>query len=80
MTMIPGEVKSCPHCGGTGTCTQLFGNESCKACVAKAGLDPARDWTNLVCSACGGKGSVWVGPDVVQIRDNKETEVEGQPK
>ncbi len=70
--MIPGEVMLCAHCGGAGVCTQGFGDESCKACAAKAGLDPAISWARLACSACGGKGSVWIGPEVVQILEAKE--------
>jgi hypothetical protein len=65
--MIPGEVKECAHCGGKGIRTQGFSGESCKACVVQTGLDPSVDFRSLICSACGGKGSVWVGPDVLPL-------------
>ena len=62
-----GEVKQCAHCEGKGVCKAGFGGmRSCKACLVKAGLDQnAMDV--ITCSTCGGKGSVWVGPEVVQI-------------
>ncbi|HET6314259.1 MAG TPA: hypothetical protein VFH60_10505 [Chloroflexia bacterium] len=62
-----GEVKQCAHCDGNGVCKAGFGNmRSCKACLVKAGLDQnAMDV--ITCATCGGKGSVWVGPEVVQI-------------
>jgi RecJ-like exonuclease len=62
-----GEVKQCAHCDGNGVCKAGFGNmRSCKVCLVKAGIDQnAMDV--ITCATCGGKGSVWVGPEVVQI-------------
>ena len=61
--MISGQVVKCGHCKGYGTCV----GSSCKACVVKAGLDPKETCRDITCSACGGIGSAWVGPPVVQI-------------
>lgn len=62
--MIPGEVKTCAHCGGSGKC-------SCSGCQAKAGLEPFSPGS-VACSACEGKGSVWIGPNIVQILEKTE--------
>jgi hypothetical protein len=70
MSNVPGEIRSCPHCGGDGKCDAAFG-KSCAACKAKAGLDPSKDFSQIVCSACGGKGAVWIGPEVVQVQADK---------
>jgi RecJ-like exonuclease len=63
--MSIGEVKSCAHCSGTGTCGTRD-RAACLTCSRAAGSE-GRQLHSVVCSACGGKGSVWVGPDIVQI-------------
>lgn len=68
MSTIPGEIITCAHCGGLGECKKFGG---CGACKAKAGLDPEKSFPDIVCSACGGKGKVWVGPEVVQMQAEK---------
>ena len=71
--MLPGEVKTCAHCEGQGICKRGPLSYSCKACVVKAGLSPESPYDiHVICSACGGKGSVWVGPEVVQIVERKQ--------
>lgn len=70
MSTIPGEIRTCSHCGGDGKCGDGF-DRSCAACKAKAGLDPTQDFRNILCSACGGKGAVWIGPEVVQLPAEK---------
>lgn len=70
MSTVPGEVRNCPHCGGDGRCGDV-GGYSCAACKAKAGLDPDKSFKQIVCSACGGKGAVWIGPEVVQVQAEK---------
>ena len=69
--MMMGEVKQCAHCKGTGTCKNGFGSmRSCKACLLKAGLEE-NDSETTICSVCEGKGSVWIGPNVVQMPDTR---------
>ncbi len=71
--MLPGgEVKICAHCEGKGVCKRKDDYNSCNACVIKAGADLKDSHRGIVCSACGGKGSVWIGPDVVQIVERKQ--------
>ena len=55
--MSVGEVKQCAHCRGSGKC-------SCEGCRNVADVAYGN---STVCSACGGKGSVWVGPEIVQV-------------
>lgn len=66
MAAIPGEIRGCPHCKGDG-----WDDFGCAACKAKAGLDPTKEFGKLLCAACGGKGAVWIGPEVVQIQAEK---------
>jgi DnaJ-class molecular chaperone len=70
MSTVPGEIRKCPHCDGDGQCSAEAGR-SCAACKAKAGLDPDKIFRDIVCSACGGKGAVWIGPEVVQVLAEK---------
>lgn len=67
MDTITGQIKQCPHCNqGDGMC-RINGGFSCEACIRKAGGDPTRQMSGVICSVCSGKGAVWIGPDVVQI-------------
>jgi len=51
-----GKIRECPHCGGKGKCY-------CDGCRASFGLQKSRyDFSAVVCSACEGKGEVWIGP------------------
>ena len=52
-----GEVKKCAHCNSSGKC-------DCKGCRDAVN---ARRGVTVVCSACEGKGSVWVAPEIVQV-------------
>jgi hypothetical protein len=56
-----GEIMTCAHCAGSGDCC-------CHGCLKEAGLDPESD-ACARCSACGGKGSVWVGPNHITIKE-----------
>jgi len=57
-----GEVRECAHCKGTGSC-------KCGTCKKKANYpDGVSSDKDVPCSVCGGKGAVWIGPDIVQIR------------
>ena len=60
-----GEVRECGHCKGTGFCNG--GKNSCRKCSTASGL---RDYglDRVSCSTCGGKGAIWIGPDIVQVR------------
>jgi RecJ-like exonuclease len=60
-----GEVKECGHCKGTGF--RNGGKNSCRKCSFADGHDEC-GIEDVSCSACGGKGSVWIGPDIVQVR------------
>ncbi|MCW5882970.1 MAG: hypothetical protein KIS91_18700, partial [Anaerolineae bacterium] len=61
-TTSTGEVKPCAHCLGKGVCLQGWANtRSCPSCLKQAGFDPEGRQT-VACAACGGKGSVWIGP------------------
>ena len=67
MDMQTGQIKQCPHCHqGDGLC-RSHNTYSCEACIRKAGGDPTRQQRGVICSVCSGKGSVWIGPDVVWI-------------
>ena len=61
-----GEVKTCAHCDGTGTCEKSH-YYSCAGCLLKAGLNPVGQSMLVPCSACGGAGSIWVGPTNIQL-------------
>ena len=61
MSTVPGEIRECPHCDGDGRCKDV-GRLDCAACKAKAGLDPDKDFKQIVCSVCGGKGAVFDWP------------------
>lgn len=60
-----GEVKQCGHCKGTGFCNG--GHNSCRKCSFASGHDET-GIPDVLCVACGGKGSVWIGPEIVQVR------------
>lgn len=72
-----GRVRQCAHCKGTGVCKAqewyewgiLTRHTACRTCWQKAGLEgtPPQGET-AICSVCGGKGEVYIGPEVVQIR------------
>jgi len=53
-----GEVKECAHCRGTGFCAATGG--SCWECTSATGSDKRQ--SDVMCSACKFKGSVWIGP------------------
>ena len=78
-----GEIKSCAHCVGgyhNGFCThgqtitapdgRRYSLSSCLACRKQADLnDPQRDYdVKVLCSVCGGKGSIWVGPNATNMQ------------
>ncbi|GLI35191.1 hypothetical protein DAMNIGENAA_26240 [Desulforhabdus amnigena] len=54
-----GEVRTCAHCYGTGKC-------NCPSCTGNA-----LSSKSVICSACGGKGSVWIGPEKIYIKSDK---------
>lgn len=60
-----GKIKECPHCSGSsyGSCERAFGDPyySCPTCKKKAGV-PFDVKDRVVCSVCGGKREVWIGP------------------
>lgn len=60
-----GEVRTCAHCKGEGVCGGN-GVDCCLKCARYSGHD-IRVRIKVVCSTCGGKGSVWIGPDTVYI-------------
>ncbi len=62
---IPGEIRQCAHCDGSSICkhgSQYYGY-ACKVCLSRNGLDTMSELTGIVCAVCGGKGSVWLGPN-----------------
>jgi RecJ-like exonuclease len=59
-----GEVRECAHCKGTGFCNG--GTNSCKKCSNASGQTNYGN-DRVLCSACDGKGSVWIGPNIVQV-------------
>jgi DnaJ-class molecular chaperone len=69
-----GEVRACAHCQGRGFCSSgnMPGNMPCVQCYRAAGSSGVRgDITPLTCSVCEGKGSVWVGPKTIYIREDE---------
>lgn len=61
MTSIHGTI--CAHCNGTTLCGGAKDGTSnhspaCATCKAKSGLDPQQDYRGVVCSVCGGTGSL----------------------
>lgn len=64
-----GAIEVCSHCKGSGVCT-AGKKASCMGCIVKATnmyanyADP--DLT-VICSACEGKGKVWIGPNTVPL-------------
>jgi hypothetical protein len=66
-----GEVRTCGHCEGSGYCSGGVGTNSCLKC-AKAAGDTLTGANVVICSACGGKGAVWIRPDIVQIQESKD--------
>lgn len=70
--MSIGEVIKCAHCKGRGYCNSkesFTGSWGCAKCCQSAGVEKA---FNVICSACNGKGSVWVGPQIVQVPSNNQ--------
>lgn len=61
-----GQVKPCGHCEETGFCAG--GGSACRKCASAAGYSANDSADDVLCSACGGKGSVWIGPEIVQIQ------------
>jgi LSD1 subclass zinc finger protein len=71
---IKGEIMSCPHCRSYGTST---GKCDCAGCRKSLGLDPSGS-RSVPCSACGGKGQVWVGPQMpTEIHEHTHTHEAG---
>jgi RecJ-like exonuclease len=67
--MSIGEVRDCAHCQGTGFCNN--GGVPCIQCYRAGDYAGSRDrWTQITCSVCEGKGSVWVGPKTIYIRED----------
>lgn len=65
-----GTAKECPHCGSydKGFCKAEYPGYSCSLCLKAAGLDPEKDAKRMVlCSVCGGKHWVWIGPNVTSL-------------
>jgi len=66
-----GEIRLCAHCKGLGVCSTVSARYACLACLNQAGvpMDTAhvhyREAEGVLCSACRGKGNIWIGPDVV---------------
>lgn len=66
--MGEGEIRLCAHCKGLGVCCTVAGKYACLACLNRAGAllanDPSRylEVEGVACSACEGKGNVWIGP------------------
>jgi hypothetical protein len=65
-----GEVKQCGHCEGTGFCSG--GEDSCKKCANAIGSNTYGGGEKVSCSTCGGKGSIWIGPDTIQILSSRD--------
>ena len=66
--MAEGELIVCIHCNGSSICTKglynpVGNNYSCPSCVAKLGQSPDTKIIGVICSVCGGKGHVWIGPE-----------------
>ena len=60
-----GEVRPCAHCKGSGLCVVNSGHP-CANCANAAGQHQGLS-AGLSCATCGGKGSVWVGPNIVYL-------------
>lgn len=67
MSTIPGEIQPCGHCNGTGKCASGPHEDACAGCAAAAGLETDTTYQGLICAACKGVGSVWVGPKVTVV-------------
>lgn len=64
-----GVIEACSHCKGSGTCT-AGKNASCMGCIVKATKTPAQHANpslTVICSACEGKGKVWIGPNTIPL-------------
>lgn len=63
-----GKVVECKHCGGKGRC-------DCVNCLRSAGFDvnlgsyghTKQTVKDAKCTACGGAGHVWVGPQHITV-------------
>jgi hypothetical protein len=69
--MAEGEIRLCAHCKGLGICCTVSNKYACLACLHHAGV-PMEDADarhlqaeGVVCSACDGKGNLWIGPAFV---------------
>jgi len=66
-----GEIRLCAHCKGLGVCCTVSTRYACLACLSHAGVPMDvvhvhyREVEGVLCSACAGKGNIWIGPDVV---------------
>jgi hypothetical protein len=65
---MEGEIRLCAHCKGLGTCCTVAGKYACLACLNRAGVPVEeirshyREAEGVVCSACEGRGNIWIGP------------------
>ena len=65
--MSIGEVVTCAHCKGSGTCS-CIGCNPAQNHIWIEGDDGLRTpVTDVCCTSCGGAGKVWVGPNIVQL-------------
>ncbi len=73
-----GAVVPCGHCAGQGLCKNgddfyqdeddggiVNVYESCRQCLKKANESTGY----VICSVCDGKGSIWIGPENVFIKE-----------
>ena len=66
--MAEGEIRLCAHCKGLGICCTVSSKYACLACLNRAGVPMAEahdhylEAEGVLCSACEGKGNVWIGP------------------
>jgi hypothetical protein len=71
--MSEGEIRLCAHCKGLGICCTVSGKYACLACLNRAGVPMAEihdhflEAEGVLCSACEGKGNIWIGPATVVL-------------
>lgn len=69
--MTEGEIRLCAHCKGLGVCCTAVGKFACLACLNHAGVPMQdaptryREVEGVACSACSGRGNIWIGPNSV---------------
>ena len=69
--MAEGEIRLCAHCKGLGVCCTVSSKYACLACLNRAGVpmgeahDHYLEAEGVLCSACEGKGNIWIGPATV---------------